>query len=592
MTFVKLAVIALMMSVLLVTFTNASDIPPEIQELYDQGKFDQAIEKAKEQMEKRKRAVEFPYFIATCYEKKLDFERAEEYYTKALDRKGSDLQTLYRLGKIIGKDSTRLEEAKEYFERGLQKARKDEEKALFEDGLGLYYLAKGDYKEANKQFRTAQYHDPTNCDYPMHLGDANYEKGAYASAITSYSTVLAECDSLNPEVHFRLGKSYVSQKKYNEALVGLGNAIRLDSSYVEAYRLRGKILILAALSSGDQEAALDMYFDAIWTFRRQIDFDYKIGEASYYLAKAFRALKYPDSAAVHYKHAVEEDYDKPDLYIELGLSYSKSKQYQKAVETLSIYENNVLADDPGHEWTQDEAELFLERARAYAGLKDSLSLAKAVDDFNMAWQLDSSDVSWLNDIGFNYYYLGKYDSTQYTKALEVFEMKITIDSTNFRSWLNAGYALMRMKDWERTAEYLKKVVEFDPENCTVKKMIASSLSQQKKYAESREYYSYWGECDTTTYEAEKWIGFTYLISKPADGKNAVSHLVKAFEQMKALGNDECHDPDLVTWIAQAYAIDKKYKSSDTWIKKGLRCSPSSNALLELKKSVDEALEEI
>lgn len=592
MTFVKLAVIAVVTSMLLVAFTNASDIPSDIQELYDQGEYDQAIERAKEQMKKRKRAVEFPYFIATCYEKKLDFEKAEEYYAKALDRKGNDLWTLYRFGKLIANDSTRLEEAKKYFERGLQKARKDGEKALFEDGLGLYYLAKGDYREANKQFRTAQFHDPINCDYPMHLGDANYEKGAYASAITSYSTVLAECDSLNPEVHFRLGRSYVSQKKYNEALVGLSNAIRLDSSYVEAYRLRGKILILAALSSGDQEAALDMYFDAIWTFRRQIDFEYKIGEASYFLAKAFRALKYPDSAAVHYERAVDEGYDRPDLYIELGLSYSKSKQYQKAVETLSIYENNVLADDPGHEWTEDEAELFLERARAYAGLKDSLSLAKAVDDFNMAWQLDSSDVSWLNDIGFNYYYLGKYDSTQYTKALEVFEMKIAIDSTNFRSWLNAGYALMRMKDWDRTAEYLKKVVEFDPENCTVKKMIASSLSQQKKYAESREYYTYWGECDTTTYEAEKWIGFTYLISKPADGKNAVPHLMKAFEQMKALGNDECHDPDLVTWIAQAQAIDKKYKSSETWIKKGLRCSPSSNALLELKKSVDEALEEI
>ena len=592
MKFVKLSVIALVTSVLLVTFTNGADIPSDLQELYDQGKFDQAIEKAKEQMEKRKRAVELPYFIATCYEKKLDHEKAEEYYAKALDRKGNDLWTLYRFGKLIAKDTTRLEEAKEYFERGLQKARKDEEKALFEDGLGLYYLAKGDYKEANKQFRSAQYHDPANCDYQMHLGDANYEKGAYASAITSYNTVLAECDSLNPEVHFRLGKSYVSQKKYNDALVGLSNAIRLDSSYVEAYNFRGKILILAALSSSDQEAALNMYFDAIWTFRQQIDFGYKIGEASYYLAKAFRALKYPDSAAVHYEEAVGQGYDKPDLYIELGLSYSKSKQYQKAIETLSIYESNVLADDPGHEWTQDEAELFLERARAYAGLKDSLSLAKAVDDFSMAWQLDSSDVSWLNDIGFNYYYLGKYDSTQYTKALEVFEMKIAIDSTNFRSWLNAGYALMRMKDWGRTAEYLKKVVEFDPENCTVKKMIASSLSQQKKYAESREYYSHWGECDTTTYEAEKWIGFTYLISKPADGKNAVPHLTKAFEQMKALGNDECHDPDLVTWIAQALAIDKKYKSSNAWIKKGLKCSPSSNALLELKKSVDEALEEI
>jgi tetratricopeptide (TPR) repeat protein len=148
MTFVKLAVIALVTSALLVAFANGADIPSELQELYNKGKFDQAIEQAKEQMEKRKRSVELPYFIATCYEKKLDFEKAEEYYAKALDRKGSDLLTLYRLGKLIAMDSTRVEEAKGYFERGLQKARKDEEKALFEDGLGLYYLAKGDYKEA------------------------------------------------------------------------------------------------------------------------------------------------------------------------------------------------------------------------------------------------------------------------------------------------------------------------------------------------------------------------------------------------------------------------------------------------------------
>jgi hypothetical protein len=66
--------------------------------------------------------------------------------------------------------------------------------------------------------------------------------------------------------------------------------------------------------------------------------------------------------------------------------------------------------------------------------------------------------------------------------------------------------------------------------------------------------------------------------------------MKAYEQMKALGNDECHDPDLATWIAQAYAIDKKYKSSQTWIMRGLRCDPGSSALLELKKSVEDALE--
>jgi tetratricopeptide (TPR) repeat protein len=439
---------------------------------------------------------------------------------------------------------------------------------------------------------TASFHDSTNCTYRMHLGDANYEKGAYASAITSYNQVLTDCDSLNPEVHFRLGKSYLSQKRYGEALEGLGNAIRLDSSYVEAYALAGKIFILAALSSGDQEAAVSQYTNSIWMFRKQIDFGYEVGEASYYLAKAFRALRYPDSAAVYYEQAIGQGYDKPDLYKELGLSYSKSDQPDKAVETLTQYIDGKLAEDPEHEWTADEAEIFLERARAYAGMKDSLSHTLAAADFSMAWQLDSSDVTWLNDIGFNYYYLGKYDSTQYQNALDVFEMKIAIDSTNERSWLNAGYALMRMKNWEKTAEYLKKVIELDPENCQVNKLIASSLSQQKKYDECREYYTKWGECDTTTFEAEKWIGFTYLVSKPADGKNALPHLRKAFDQMKALGFDECHDKDIVTWIAQAYALDKKYESSMTWINKGLRCDPSLKALVDLKVSVQEAIEGI
>ncbi len=596
MTVLRLIAVALVICLFSASVSISAEVPPDLAQLYKQGKLDQAIEKAQAEMEKRRRAVEYPYFIATCYEKKLDFAKAEEYYRLALDRKDSDLETLYRYGRlIVQRYPDRLEEARELFEKGLDRAKKDVEKAHFEDGLGLYYLAVKDYTEASKQFQTAKFHDPGNCDYQMHLGDAYYERGVYASAITSYNDVLAECDSLNPEVHFRLGKSYLVQKRYSDALKGLGDAIRLDSSYVEAYNLAGKIFILAALSSEDQQAALEKYKSSIWMFRKQIEFGYELGEAHYYLAKAFRALggeEWNDSAAAHYELALREGSDRPDLYIELGLSYSKSKQYERAVEALSRYEDMVLSEDPGHEWTGEEAELFLERARAYAGMKDSLSLARAVEDFEMAWSLDSSDLSWLSDVGLSYYSLGKYDSTQYARALQIFDSKIAMDSTNNRAWLNAAFTLMRMKDWNRTVEYLKRVIELDPDNCAVKKMIASSLSQEKRYAESREYYEQWGACDTTTYEAEKWIGFMYLISKPPEAASALAHLTKAFDQMKALGFDECHDDQLVTWIAQALAIDKKYEQSQTWIKRGLRCDPGSQALIELKASVDEALEEI
>lgn len=592
MTSVKLLCFAIAILIVLPSIAFGGDVPDDLQKLYDQGKLDQAIEQAKQEMEKRKRSVEFPYFIGICYEKKKNLKAAEEYYQKALKIKDSHLPTLYRYGKFLVQDSTRLEEAVTLFEEGLKKAKKDHEKAMFEDGLGLYYLATGDYKEADKKFRTAQFLNPEVCAYSMHLGDANYEKGAFASAITSYNKILEDCDSTDAEVHFRLGRSYLSQKQYGQALDELSNAIRFDSSYVDAYNLAGKIYILWAMSStSDQEVAVKRYGNSIWMFRKYIELaSSEGGEANYYLAKAYQALRIHDSAAVNYEIAIENGYDRPDLYLDLGTVYTKSEKFEEAIEALSRYEQNRLAEDQNYEWTKEEAPLFLERARAYAGLDDSLSRVKGAEDFERAWHLDSTDVTWLNDMGFNYYHLGKFDSTQYTKALEVFERKIAIDTLNPRSWLNASYALMRIKDWDRTAEYLKKVQMLDSTNCAVNKLIASSLSQQKKYDESRHYYQLWGECDTTTYEAEKWIGFTYLIAKPPEGLKAVTHLKKAYDQMKALGGGECDDKDLITWIAQGYTLGKKYKEAMPWINKGLKCDPGNKTLQELKTSVEDALE--
>ena len=186
--------------------------------------------------------------------------------------------------------------------------------------------------------------------------------------------------------------------------------------------------------------------------------------------------------------------------------------------------------------------------------------------------------------------MGKCDSTAYERGLPILHRKLDRDTLDIRTLKNIAFFYMRMKDWDSTATYLEKVVQLDPEDCSVNKLLASSLSQQKKYPESRKYYSKWAECDSTTYEAEKWIGFTYLISQPPDGKGALPHLTKAYNKMKSMGVAECEDNDVATWIAQAYALDKQYEKSMEWIKIGLKCDPGSKTLSELKASVEEALD--
>jgi tetratricopeptide (TPR) repeat protein len=395
MTAPRLTLLVIMSLLVAMTTVQAADVTSELQELYDTGKLDQAIEKAQQMLERKKRSADLRYFIGTCYEKKLDFDKAEEFYLEALDRSSGHLPTLYRLGKLLVKDSTRLEEAKGYFDEGLKRAKEDHEKAMFEDGLGLYFLAKGEYSQADRKFRTAEYLDPANCDYKMHLGDANYEKGALTLALTSYTDVLNECDSLNPEVHFRIGVANVKQKRYNEALKDFANAIRLDSAYVQAYQYYGKINILAALASEDQQGALDLYRSAYWSFRKQIEFGYDVPEAYYYLAKVYSALGHSDSAATYFQNAVDAGYDRSDLYSDLGKSYSKAGDYSKAIQVLTEYIDGVLAEDPSHEWTADDVELFLAVARAYAGLDSCELRHEAADYFRQAWELDSTDVTVL-----------------------------------------------------------------------------------------------------------------------------------------------------------------------------------------------------
>jgi len=319
----KLNRLTLVVAALCIALTSVSlakdEIPSDIQSLIDARKYDEAIALATEEMEKRKRKAEYPYAIGLCYEKKFNLKKAEELYRKSLDIKDNFLPALYALGKILVVRPDGLEEAKTLFDRGLQKAKKDPEKAMFEDGVGLYYLATEDYVRANKSFRTAQFLDPENCDYPMHLGDANYAKGAFASSITAYNKVLNECDSLNPQVHFRLGKSYLSQKDFTKALEGLGNAIRLDSTYVEAYQLAGKIFILSAMSiqGSDQQTSIDRFTSSIWMFRKFLELAPEEGaEAEYYLAKAFQALRYDDSASIHFEKAINLGYERPDLYLD------------------------------------------------------------------------------------------------------------------------------------------------------------------------------------------------------------------------------------------------------------------------------------
>ncbi len=89
------------------------------------------------------------------------------------------------------------------------------------------------------------------------LGDMNFAKKVYQSAQEDYEAAL-ELEPTMIGAMLNLAKIYIIQKKYQEALILLNKAIKLDSSLAPAYRERGELYLKAG--SGQAGAEKKEYF--------------------------------------------------------------------------------------------------------------------------------------------------------------------------------------------------------------------------------------------------------------------------------------------------------------------------------------------
>jgi tetratricopeptide (TPR) repeat protein len=240
----KIALLTLAVLIFLSSGLFSKGVSSDIQEAFDNRRYDEAIQLIEVALKKDKRNADLYFMMGRCYLKKHNLEKAEDAFIEAISKDSKNHEARFALGQLqleMGK----LEEAKATFEEGLKKAKKDQEIAIFEDGLGLYYLALKDFSNADIQFRKAQIKDPENMDYIMHQGDASYEQGSYAIALGAYNKVVA-VDSLDPEIHFRISRCKLMQKDFAGALESIDKTLELDSSYTDAYLMAGNIYTLYA----------------------------------------------------------------------------------------------------------------------------------------------------------------------------------------------------------------------------------------------------------------------------------------------------------------------------------------------------------
>ena len=185
------------------------------------------------------------YYLASCYYKTGEVEKAEEVYNAILALRPSDTEgyrlrasTRLRLGDTAGaradfdkvlqltptdfdgilniyeilKDYGMQEEGERYLRRTLE----EQEKNLndFERGRLLFYL--GEYQEAKSYLEQARAASGNYRTTAM-LGQTYEELGDYNYAVSVYETFLNQ-DTTHAQIYNRLGLCYMKMGKYQEAL--------------------------------------------------------------------------------------------------------------------------------------------------------------------------------------------------------------------------------------------------------------------------------------------------------------------------------------------------------------------------------------
>ncbi len=226
------------------------------------------------------------------------------------------------------------------------------------------------------------------CQGPA-LGQGDYQKGVSYYKQGQYEKAIAEFEPIvkdQPSYEFGhriLGFCYLKTKRYDKAVASLREALRLQGDNFETYRA----LALAYFNQGAFQQVIPT-LDKAESLAKSPKDKYDVYSARG--AAAFNTGNF-SRAASDLERAVAIQRGNPDDVAQLGISYYRLRQYEKAGQYLQ----QALALDPG----QTGARRYLERLGYQQGVdlieqKKYAEAAKALRDFTAQNPEDAE--GWFN----------------------------------------------------------------------------------------------------------------------------------------------------------------------------------------------------
>ena len=157
----------------------------------------------------------------------------------------------------------RVDLALDEFKRAVKE---DPKNPYFQKGLGLAYAAKREWKDAIAAFRKALELNPYYVDAKNDLGYALIMSGDREGGKQEFLAAFSDPTNPAPEISaYNLGRAYLEEKNYTEAVNWFRTSLNRNKEYSEAYLLLAETLVasdradeaVAELEAGVKEVPTD-----------------------------------------------------------------------------------------------------------------------------------------------------------------------------------------------------------------------------------------------------------------------------------------------------------------------------------------------
>ena len=399
----------------------AENMATEAFELYEKGQLQQALAKLSDAIELAPEHGQWYFNAALTLDGLEAYEKAIDYYKRALEDSPDDVEIL----NCLGVDYTRTihyDLALEIFERI----------EAIEPGFEpcycnriITYTEMEQHDKAEQMFYLAQQINPDCALCFYNIGNSLFTQGKYDRAIWCWDKC-AEIDPKHPQIHFRLAQVCWINGQGQRAKTEFLAELRQNPTDLEVLLDFGLFL----LESGDLDAAKEK-------FNRILEFDETFALAMFYLGEVYLAQGQLPAAKRWYERAMEADSQLAGPRFRLAQIHQTNDEVT-ALELL-VDEFELGSDDND---VLNTMGWMLIKMGAYQD---------AVRCFLKALEQESSD----DDVFFGLAVSLAMDA-EYDGALQCLKQAIRLRRNRPALLLCAGWVCYRLGKWRQALRYVKR----------------------------------------------------------------------------------------------------------------------------------------